>query len=507
VGDYLGQRAATSPDALAIVDTGRELPLRLSFEALDARARALAGWLAARGVGAGDRVAILALDGSAHLESFGACGKLGAIHVPLNWRLHSRELDGLLARARPRVLLYSREFTEVVEELRPSISEYVEALLVVEAGEGESLSNVVERRTNERPVCDGLTPEGTAALIFTGGTTGVPKGAMCSHRMIAFNALDTAIHDLRPGDVYLNVFPLFHTGGLFVYTVPQLILGGATVLMPRFDPDRVLELIERERVTVFAAVPTMYQRLTESANWNQADLGSLRFCSSGGAPLPVHLIEQFAEQKQVRFKQGFGMSEFGPGAFSLPPEDAVTKAGSVGKPEFFVEAEICDDQGTRLGADQTGELWLRGPVACSGYFEAGGEPTPVLDDDGWFHTGDLARVDADGYFFIVGRKKDMYISGGENVYPVEIEDALYQHPAVAQCAVVGVPDPRWGQSGVACVVLEDGHDASGTELIAFLRQSLAGFKLPRRVEFMDELPLSGPGKILKRKLRERLGAN
>ena len=445
-------------------------------------------------------MAILAPDGVEHIDCFDACSRIGAIHVPLNWRLHARELGELLGRVRPRVLLWSAEFGDVVESLRSERGEIRHWLEI-----GAELDAIVEDEQIEVEPPTALEPEEIAALIFTGGTTGFPKGAMVSHRMVAYNTLDTAIHDLRPGDIYLDVFPLFHTGGLLVYTLPQLILGGTTILMPRFDPDRALEIIDRERVSVFAAVPTMYQRLTTCEGWSTARLDSLRYCSSGGAPLPVQLIEQFHRDKGVRFKQGFGMSEFGPGAFSLPPEDAIRKAGSVGKPEYFVEARICDSDGAPVGVGTVGELWLRGPVACSGYFEPEGPPAPALDDEGWFHTGDLAHCDEDGYYYVAGRLKDMYISGGENVYPVEVEEALYEHPAVASCAVIGVADPEWGQVGLACVVLREGHASGAEQLIEHLRERLAGFKIPRRFEFLETLPLSGPGKVLKRELRKRFG--
>ncbi len=353
--------------------------------------------------------------------------------------------------------------------------------------------------------CESLGEQDTAALIFTGGTTGLPKGAMVSHRMIGWNTLNTVIHDVTHDDVYLNVFPLFHTGGLFVYTLPQVIFGGTTILLRQFDSARVLELIERERVTIFAGVPTMYQMLTQADNWQTSDLGSLRFCTSGGAPLPVPLVEKYTREKKIRFKQGFGMTEFGPGIFALAPEDAIRKAGSIGRPNFFVDARIVDNDNNPLGPNQVGELVLKGPSYCSGYFDDPEASAEAVDDDGWFHTGDLAKYDEEWYFYIVDRKKSMFISGGENVYPVEIEKAVYEHPAVHMCAVVGVPDPRWGEVGLACVVLKPDVMVTEEELIAFMQDRLARYKVPRRVEFMDALPISGAGKILKRELKQRFG--
>ena len=320
--------------------------------------------------------------------------------------------------------------------------------------------------------------------------------------MIAWNTLNTVIHDVTHDDVYLNVFPMFHTGGLFVYTLPQVIFGGTTILMRQFNPERVLELIERERVTIFGAVPTMYQLIAQAANWATADLSTLRFCTSGGAPLPVPLVEQYTREKGVRFKQGFGMTEFGPGIFALAPEDGVRKAGSIGRPNFYVDARIVDDDNHFLGPDEEGELVLKGPSYCSGYFGDPEASVAAVDERGYFHTGDVARYDAEGYFYIVDRKKDMYISGGENVYPAEIEKALYQHPAVLMCAVIGLPDARWGEAGQACVVLKPGATAGEAELLAFMAGRLARYKVPKRVVIRDALPISAAGKILKRELRD-----
>jgi fatty-acyl-CoA synthase len=282
-----------------------------------------------------------------------------------------------------------------------------------------------------------------------------------------------------------------------------VIFGGTTILVRQFDAVQVLDLIQREQVTIFAGVPTMYQALTQAANWESADLSSLRFCTSGGAPLPVPLVEQYTREKQVRFKQGFGMTEFGPGIFALAPEDAIGKAGSIGRPNFYVEAQVMDEDGNILGPNQEGELVLKGPSYCSGYFNNPKASAEAMDERGFFHTGDIARYDAEGYFYIVDRKKDMYISGGENIYPAEIEKALYQHPAVHMCAVIGLPDPKWGESGLACVVLKPGKVASEDEIVQFLSGHLARFKVPRRVVFMESLPISAAGKILKRELKEQ----
>ncbi len=510
IGDYLGRREIYSPDRLAIIDTGKDPAWRLTYREMNERANRLANWMVDEAhLEKGDRVAILARDGVEHLDCFFACSKIGVIHTALNWRLHWRELERIIETTTPRVLIYSEDFQETVAKLQRAVSETahsIELYLHIE-GEGVPESRHYESaiaQSADRPAtCEEVDKEDTVALIFTGGTTGFPKAAEVSHRMIAWNTLNTVIHDITHDDVYLNVYPMFHTGGLFVYTLPQVIFGGTTILVRQFEPELILSWMEREQVTVFAGVPTMYQMLTQAENWDDVELSSLRFCTSGGAPLPVPLVKKYTQEKGVRFKQGFGMTEFGPGIFALAPEDAIQKAGSIGRPNFYVDARVVDDENNPLGPNEVGELVLQGPSICSGYFGNPEATETMLDTEGWFHTGDLATFDEGWYFFIVGRKKDMFISGGENVYPPEIEEALYEHPAVQMCAVIGVPDPRWGEAGLACVVLEPEAEATEDELLSYLKTRLAGYKVPKRIEFMDELPLSGAGKVLKRELKER----
>jgi fatty-acyl-CoA synthase len=264
----------------------------------------------------------------------------------------------------------------------------------------------------------------------------------------------------------------------------------------------VLHLIEREHVTVFAGVPTMYQAMTQAPTWGTANLNTLRFCTSGGAPLPVTVIEKYMNEKGIRFKQGFGMTEFGPGLFALAPEDAARKAGSIGRPNFFVDVRVVDEHNAPLGPNQVGELILKGPSFCSGYYNDPAASAAAVDADGWFHTGDLVRYDEEWYFYVMDRKKDMFISGGENVYPIEIETVLYRHPAVHQCAVIGLPDAKWGEVGKACIVLKPGVSVTDVELIAYLKEHLAHYKVPKSVSILPALPLSSMGKILKRELRE-----
>jgi fatty-acyl-CoA synthase len=510
IGDYLGRREIYSPDKLAIIDAGKDPELRLTYREWNQRVNRLANWLRHEvGVEYRDRVAILARDGIEHLDLIYACGKLGAIHTALNWRLHWRELVGLIEDTTPQALLYSDDFIETVAQVDAEIHNLPFAIHHYLHLEGDGIAGSLDYESTiatspDTPVtCETLEKEDIACLIFTGGTTGLPKGAMISHRQINWNVLNTVIHDLTHDDIYLCVFPLFHAGGLFAYMSSQVVFGNTSILTRQFNPQQVLELIEREGVTVFAAVPTMYQMLTQAPNWEQADLSSLRFCTSGGAPLPVPLVQKYAEEKGVRFKQGFGMTEYGPGLFALPAEDAIRKAGSIGRPNFFVDVRVMDDDNSPLGPNEVGELVLKGPSGCSGYWNNPEASAAVIDDEGWFHTGDMVYHDEEWYFYVVDRKKDMFISGGENVYPAEIEAVLYKHPAVHMCAVIGVPDPKWAEVGKACVVLKPGAKATEGELIAHMQQHLARYKVPKSVEFLAELPISAAGKILKRELRDR----
>lgn len=518
IGDYLGRREIYSPDKLAVIDTGKSPELRLTYRQWNQRVNRLATWLRHEvGVEKGDRVAILARDCIEHLDCFFACGKLGAIHTALNWRLHWRETAVLLQDTTPKALLYSDDFTTHVAEIEEVVSGQVSGISRYVHFEGDGIEGsllyqdvldggeetLALSEAETAVTCPTLTREDTACLIFTGGTTGLPKGAQISHRQINWNVLNTVIHDLHHDDIYLNVFPLFHAGGLFAYTSSQIVFGNTTVITRQFDPAQVLELIEREKVTVFAGVPTMFQMLIQAPNWKDADLSSLRFCTSGGAPLPVPLVEQYQREKGVQFKQGFGMTEYGPGLFALPAEDAIRKAGSIGRPNFFVDMRVVDEDNNPLGPNEVGELVLKGPSGCSGYWNDPEASAAVYDDEGWFHTGDLVRYDKEWYFYVVDRKKDMYISGAENVYPAEIEAVLYKHPAVHMCAVVGLPDEKWGEVGKACVILKGDTAVTETELLAFLHTQLARYKVPKTVTFMSEFPISGAGKILKRELRER----
>ncbi|RJS20023.1 long-chain fatty acid--CoA ligase [Corallococcus sp. H22C18031201] len=505
IGDWMGRGALYWPEQLAVVDVARGGAGRFTYRALNARCEALAAWLRdVAGVKRGDRVGLVAHNGVEYLDAFFACGKLGAIFVPYNWRLHAAELADLVRSVRPSVLLFGDDFRDAVAHVREHVVGGPRLVALESVGlPGADAYAAVLAHTSATPVSNpSVDAEDIVCLLFTGGTTGRSKGAQVSYRMVAWNTLNTLVHELRPGDVTLTHTPMFHTGGLLVYSVPLLTVGGTVVIMRRWEPEELLALIAREKVTFFFAVPTQYQQLLDSPRWRSTDFSSVRFMTSGGAPLPVPLLQAWQAVHAVPFKQGFGMTEFGPGIFSMGPEFAVSKAGSIGRPNYFVDAKLVDDHGSTVPVGAVGELWLKGPSMCSGYFEDEAATREAIGADGWLRTGDLASQDADGFFTIAGRKKDMFISGGENVYPLELESALYAHSAVQQCAVVGVPDAKWGEVGRAFVVLKPGQAASPEALLEHVRGRVARFKVPKQVELVERLPVSPAGKILKRELRE-----
>jgi fatty-acyl-CoA synthase len=504
IGDWMGRGALYWPEGLAVVDTAKGEAGRFTYRALNARAEALGGWLRdVAGVKPGDRVGLVAHNGVEYLDALFACGKLGAIFVPYNWRLHASELTDLVLSIRPKVLLFGDEFRDNVAAARERVKDMRLVALEPQGLPGADAYATVLAHVPKAPVTNPkVAEEDILCLLFTGGTTGRSKGARISYRMVAWNTLNTLVHEVRPGDVTVTHTPMFHTGGLLVYTVPLLTVGGTVVIMRRWDPEELLTLIPREKVSLFFAVPTQYQQLHDAPRFKTTDFSTVRFMTSGGAAMPVPLIQAWQAVHPVPFKQGFGMTEFGPGLFSMGPEFAVSKAGSIGRPNYFIAAKLVDDGGREVAEGEVGELVLKGPSMCSGYFEDEAATREAIDADGWLHTGDLARRDADGFYFIAGRKKDMFISGGENIYPLELETALYEHPAVQQCAVVGVPDAKWGEVGRAFVVLKPDMKATSEALLEHLRGRVARFKVPKRVELVSRLPVSAAGKILKRELRE-----
>ena len=502
--DWLTKREELTPHKVAVIDvtTG----VRLTYRELNHRARCLAAFLAEElGLQKGDRIAVLAHNRLEFLDLLFAAQKTGSILVPLNYRLTVNELVHLLQDSQPRVLFYDGPNANTAGNLRPrtTVATYVflgdcrprfaddvpyDRILAASPGSFAGPQNDFDL-------------EDPWLILYTGGTTGFPKGAVLSRRMVTWNAVNTAVSwGLTPDDIAAVFYPFFHTGGINVLTTPMIHLGGTLVLTGPFQPRLALQAIERERCTVISMVPTMFQMLMNEPTFPQTDFSSVRVCISGGAPCPRHIYEAFLA-KGVIFKQGYGLTEAGPNCFALPDSDALRKIGSVGRPVFHSEVRLIGEDGREVPPGEVGELVIRGNHLCSGYWHQP-EATAEVLRNGWLYTGDLALQDEEGFFYIVGRKKDMIISGGENVYPVEIEAVLHSHPKVAEAAVIGIPHEKWGEVPKAVVVLRPGAEATPEEIIAFCRERLAGYKVPKAVEFVPELPKSGMGKILKRELRQ-----
>lgn len=491
VGDWLGRRALLCPTAPAFVDLSGGEARTIDYATLERETNQVARWLSDRGIGRGDRVAILAKNRIEYVQLWFACGKLGAVLQALNWRLTASELAPLLDHATPRLLCSDREFAALVEALPSSAVERV--------GLDEPAFTSCRELPDDPVRTPELGPNDPWVLCYTGGTTGLPKAAILTHGTITWNAINTASSwGLSASDVAVLNAPMFHTGGLNVFTAPLVHIGGCSILCREFDLEQLFELIEQRGVTCFFGVPAMFVAMQAHPRWATAPLERLKIIISGGAPCPLPVFERFWA-RGIAFRTGYGLTEAGPNNFWLPAEQAREKPGAVGWPLMHVDIRIVDAHGRDCDPDRVGELWIRGPHVSPGYDRAP-EATAASFVDGWLHTGDLARSDADGCVTIVGRSKDMIISGGENIYPSEIESAIAAHEDVVEAAVIGVPDERWGEVGRAFVVLRAGATLEAETLVSFLRMRLARYKLPKSVVFVDALPRTGPGKIDKRAL-------
>ncbi len=503
--DWIKRHAERTPGKLALIDahSGQQL----SYAQFNERANRLASFLKDElDLEPGDRVSILAQNSAAYYEALFACGKMGAILNTLNWRLAVPELAYIIEDCQPRVLLYDAEFGEAARALKANST--IEELVILNGEpDGTTLSG---QWAYEDALGTGdpagvemprLTYDDTWAILYTSGTTGRPKGAQVTYGNFFYNAIGIGMAvDLTSQDINLNVLPAFHAGGLGLFAGPTFHAGGTVIVMRAFDPAELLRLIETWRVSVLLLVPAIYLMLSQYPDFDRYDLSSVRSWSSGGSALPPSLVHEYA-QKNIIIQQGFGMTETGPTVFLIGKEDALAKAGSVGKPVMHTEVRIMDRDGQVLGPEEIGELCVRGGNVTTGYWNRP-EATAEAIVDGWLHSGDAAKYDQDGFYYIVDRWKDMFISGGENIYPAEVENIIYQHPVVAEVAVIGVPHPKWQEVGKAIVVVKEGQELSEAEVIEFCQGKLARYKIPKSVAFADSLPRTAAGKVLKRELME-----
>ena len=501
LGSWFAKRAAATPEARALTYCPPDgQPSTFTFAQLLDRMDRLAAAFRQGGVCRGDRVGFLGLNQPAFFETMFAAARLGAIFVPLNFRLTGPELSFIINDAGVHTLVVDEDHRAVIDSIRDDIP--VRRHIRV----GDEFEALI---TGHEPLelVEPGDPESVAVIMYTSGTTGRPKGAMLTHANLWWNNTNNLhMFDVLGSDVTLVVAPLFHIGGLNVTTLVTWQRGGEIVLFRTFDPGASLEAIPRYGVTTMFGVPAMFLFMSQHPAFDSTDLTSVRTLICGGAPVPEPLIKLY-NGRGIPMQQGYGLTETSPAVSFLGPEYALAKVGSAGRPPLFVEIKVVDAEGQRLDEPfARGEICSRGPHIMKGYWNRPDATLQAIDEEGWFHTGDVGYFDEDGFLYIADRVKDMVISGGENVYPAEVESVLYEHPAVSEVAVIGVPDERWGEAVAAIVVLKEGSSLTLDELRDFAGRSLARYKLPSRLHFVDALPRNPAGKVLKFELRERVAA-
>lgn len=513
VYDFIGQRALTSPNDIALEDyaSGEQL----SYQQLNTRSNQAANVLEDLGLKNENTLAILCLNCSEFFEILFACGKSGIILVPLNWRQTAVETKTVIDDSLVNTIFYDDFNAALAEELAalcPQISIIPLHLL------DDSESNNENKRKIDSSTITSYTEARNAAkveysaltrsldqvwyLLYTSGTTGKPKAVIQSFGMCIANYVNTVqAIDLTSQDSTALFLPIFHTGGINLYALPTLIGGGKVFILPKFEADTLIDLIEKDKLSVLFAVPAIYRALHEHAKFSKLSFSSIRSLGCGGAPIQEYILQEYANHG-VTICNGFGMTETGPMTFLMDKASAAKKIGSIGTVKLLTQARIVNEQGEDLPAGEAGELLLAGANITPGYWGNPDATQKTFDKDGWMHTGDIAKCDEDGYFYIIDRIKDMYISGGENVYPAEVETVLEQHPKILEAVVVGIPDNKWGEVGYAFLRVQDDYHVDAQELTEFSRQRLAGYKTPHHFQTIEDFPRTAAGKVKKNELRE-----
>ena len=495
--DWIAHFGRRTPDKLAVVDLASER--RFSYAQFDARISRLAAHLRHQlRIARGDRVAVLALNTTDTLEVQFACGRLGAVFLPLNTRLTVPELQYIVGDAAPKLMIHDAELAEVALSVA-KLCEVSSELLLGPNGSYEA-AIAASKPLDKAEV---VTLDDISTIMYTSGTTGQPKGAIITHGMTFWNCVNLGGPAyISPSSVLLTVLPLFHTGGLNCYTNPVLHAGGTVLIMRAFDPGLALQLISdpSQRINAFFGVPSIYQFMAQHPAFAASDFSRLVIGGVGGAPMPVPLLKVW-EERGVALQQGYGMTETSPAVLTLDREDAARKAGSSGKPVLHTEVRIVGLTAPRPMSASSASSGCKGPNITPGYWNRP-DANASSFTDGWLHTGDAARIDDEGFYYIVDRWKDMYISGGENVYPAEVENVLHQLAAIAEAAVIGIPSEQWGEVGMAIIAVKPGHSITEAEINAHCEANLARFKRPRVIKFVDALPRNATGKIHKPTLRK-----
>ena len=480
--DWFEKWTKYSPEKDAVVELSR----KATYSEVNSISEKFSGSLHGKyGLSKGDRIAVLANFSIELVALLGAAQKGGFIIVPINTRLTSREVEYQISDSGAKVVLAEASFNEKLSASKNIAIDFSDL-------NEESVPYRVE-----------LNDEDPVYILYTSGTTGFPKGAIYTHGMLFWNSVNTALRlDLQSTDVTVNCMPSFHTGGWNVLITPLLHRGGTVWLQNDFDADRVMDCLDESRSTLFMAVPTMLKMMVDSERFKSAKLEALRYFIVGGEALPIPMIETWAN-KGIPIRQGYGMTEVGPNVTSLHQDDNIRKRGSIGFFNFYIEGKIVDERGKDCQTDEVGELWLKGPNVTPGYWH-NDEANETSFSGDWFKTGDLMRQDADGYLYVAGRKKEMYISGGENVYPREVEHTLQKHKSISEAAVIGVPHEKWGECGAAFIVSHPDSKPSSEELKEYCLSNLAKFKIPTYFFFVDELPLNSTGKVDKKELSQSI---
>ncbi|WP_419955829.1 acyl-CoA synthetase [Neobacillus niacini] len=489
--DWLESRARLSPNKHAVILENNNI--KWTYKQLNNRSSAVAGWLKGQGVKKGDRIALLSPNDICYFDLLFACGKIGAIFVPLNWRLSVHELHEILLDCTPVLLGVHQKFDEMFISLETAIPQ---SFYVGGANYDEIVNSV-----NFQPFTESISEHEPLAMIYTGGTTGKPKGVVLSHQSIQWNAINTILSwNLTEEDVTINYMPMFHTGGLNALSLPILMNGGTVVIGDQYTGQKVVHSIKRYNCTIILLVPTMYHLLIQTEEFQKSDFPSMKIFLSGAAPCPLQVYEAF-QKKGLAFKEGYGLTEAGPNNFFIDHEEAQMKRGSVGKPMLFNAIKLVKENGQEAKVNEVGELLIKGKHSFSHYWN-NELATLETKKEGWVRTGDLAKKDEDGFHYIVGRKKDMIITGGENVYPLEIEHWVAAHPGVDEVAVIGLPDEKWGELVTAFIVPKHSHHISEDDLVNYCEKKLGRYKIPKRFIQLKELPKTHVGKIDKMKLKE-----
>jgi acyl-CoA synthetase (AMP-forming)/AMP-acid ligase II len=504
LGLFAAKRAALNPNLEAIIDVASGQ--RFSYAEFNTRCNRTANALVSNGLASGDRVATLLMNGPEFVETFFGAAKVGGVIVALNWRLVPDELSYILNDCGAETLIFGSAFAEIVRDLHDRGAEGTSVKTWIHVGDATERPDFAIGYEDITRAASGDEPEIRACdddllfIMYTSGTTGLPKGVMHSHNTTMWGGITAAMTaDIRWGDRYLICLPLFHVGALnpLLSTVHK---GGTAIIMAEFDPVRIWQVYMEEKISITLAVPAMLNFMLQTYDASKHDVSALRWVMSGAAPVPVSLIENYAAMG-IEIHQVYGLTESCRPACLISPDEAIARAGSTGKAFFHTDVRVVDPDGKDVEAGSTGEVWVRGPHLMLGYWNRP-DATAEAIVDGWLHTGDIAMIDAEGFIYIQDRIKDMIISGGENVYPAEIENVLAGHDGIAEVAVIGMPSEKWGESPLAIVVKAD-ESLSDSDVLDYCKGKLAPFKLPKGVEFIDVIPRNPTGKVLKRVLREQ----